>query len=60
MTALARNDVEAAALGRAAYDWYWQAPWTTEAHVDELLEIYAELAGPLTSAPTPVTEGILA
>ena len=30
----------AARLGRAAYDWYWQRPWSAEAHADELLAVY--------------------
>lgn len=30
----------AASLGRAAYERYWQRPWTREAHVSELLKVY--------------------
>ena len=27
-------------LGRNAYDWYWQDPWTLEQHVTDLLALY--------------------
>ena len=27
-------------LGRSAYQWYWDAPWTTERHVEELVKVY--------------------
>ncbi len=27
-------------LGQRAYDWYWNDPWTTEHHVDDLLDVY--------------------
>ncbi|HWA08590.1 MAG TPA: glycosyltransferase family 4 protein [Opitutaceae bacterium] len=43
MTALAADDARAARLGRAAHDWYWDDPWTTERHVGELREIYRGL-----------------
>ncbi len=37
----------AARLGRAAYDWYWSAPWTMAAHLDRLRQVYAQML------PTP-------
>ena len=44
MTHLAGDGAGAApGWGRAAYDWYWQDPWSAERHVDDLLEIYAQL-----------------
>lgn len=43
MTRLATNDVLAARLGSAAYRWYWSEPWTTDRHVDGLLEVYQSL-----------------
>jgi len=33
----------AARLGRAAYDWHWQDPWTTDRHVSSLLALYEEV-----------------
>ncbi len=30
----------AARFGRAAYDWYWSDPWTSERHVEDLLAVY--------------------
>lgn len=39
----ARDAALAARLGRAAYDWYWRQPWTSERHVTELLRIYREV-----------------
>jgi glycosyltransferase involved in cell wall biosynthesis len=56
MTALARDDEKVGRLGRAAYDWYWEEPWTSARHVAELLEIYREITGVV--AP-PVGEGTL-
>lgn len=35
----------AAQLGRAAYDWYWQDPWTTDRHVSDLLALYEQVLG---------------
>lgn len=52
MAELDRNDGQAVYLGRAAYDWYWQDPWTAERHVSELLIIYPNLAG----RPTPAQQ----
>lgn len=43
MRDLAADDTLTAALGRAAYDWYWSDPWTAEAHVDALLGHYARV-----------------
>jgi glycosyltransferase involved in cell wall biosynthesis len=44
------NQSQAARLGRAAYDWYWSNPWTSDRHVSELLEVYQELIGPAEPA----------
>lgn len=41
----------AAQLGRAAYDWYWQNPWTTDRHVSDLLALYEQVLG-VSRAPT--------
>jgi glycosyltransferase involved in cell wall biosynthesis len=36
-------------LGRRAYEWYWADPWSTERHVQELIEVYREtLAAPVS------------
>ncbi|MEO0055954.1 MAG: hypothetical protein RLZZ50_1901 [Verrucomicrobiota bacterium] len=43
MRELASDDALAAKLGRAAYDWYWSDPWTTETHVDALIGHYARV-----------------
>lgn len=43
-------------LGRGAYDWYWREPWTTDAHVAALEEVYARML-PL-SAATARTDGV--
>lgn len=56
MQALAADDARVARLGRAAYDWYWQNPWTTDSHVDELMDLYRDVLG----APAPANpEGVL-
>ncbi len=39
----------AARLGRGAYDWYWQNPWTMAAHLEELRRVYSKM---LANAPT--------
>ena len=39
-------------LGAAAYDWYWNAPWTVEGHVDEILGVYRSLSRPTSNATT--------
>jgi glycosyltransferase involved in cell wall biosynthesis len=49
MMELDANHGLAARLGRAAHDWYWSNPWTSDRHVSELLEVYQGLTGP--SAP---------
>ena len=41
-----RDDALVARMSRAAYDDYWRAPLTLEAHVERLLTIYAGLASP--------------
>jgi glycosyltransferase involved in cell wall biosynthesis len=56
MRALAVDDARVERLGRAAHDWYWQNPWTTDAHVDELMDLYRDVLG----APAPANpEGVL-
>jgi glycosyltransferase involved in cell wall biosynthesis len=45
MTELYAGPTQAARVGRAAYDWYWQDPWTSERHVSDLLGVYQELTG---------------
>jgi glycosyltransferase involved in cell wall biosynthesis len=30
-------------LGRNAYDWYWRDPWSLDAHVERLSEVYREM-----------------
>ena len=57
MRKLAENEELAAALGRAAYDWYWSDPWTTEVHVDTLVAHYTrvlEKRDGASEAPTAV------
>jgi len=49
---LAGDDVLAARLGAAAHRWYWDHPWTAEAHVAELREIYRTLEP--ASNPQPI------
>jgi glycosyltransferase involved in cell wall biosynthesis len=56
MSAIVRNDELATRLGRAAYDWYWQQPWTAERHVTDLMRVYREVAG--SSAPAPEAEEV--
>ncbi|HET7535295.1 MAG TPA: glycosyltransferase family 4 protein [Candidatus Didemnitutus sp.] len=56
MRELANDAPRAATLGRAAYDWYWNNPWTVDRHVDELLAVYRSLA----ADPTPETNEVLA
>jgi glycosyltransferase involved in cell wall biosynthesis len=50
MSAVVRSDGLAGRLGRAAYEWYWQQPWTAERHVTDLLRVYREVAGTAVSA----------
>ena len=50
MAELNADHAQAAHLGRAAYDWYWRNPWTSDRHVSQLLEVYHELVG--SSTPT--------
>ncbi|HEY0946098.1 MAG TPA: glycosyltransferase family 4 protein [Opitutaceae bacterium] len=40
LTAVARDDELASRLGREAYQWYWDDPWTTERHVTDLIDAY--------------------
>jgi glycosyltransferase involved in cell wall biosynthesis len=44
---IAGDDTLAAELGIGAYRWYWDDPWTSERHVDELLTIYRSLGAPV-------------
>ena len=43
MQRLADDDLLTGALGAAAYAWYWDSPWTTEANVDAVLRVYRSL-----------------
>ncbi len=45
-----RDDDLAARLGRGAYDWYWENPWTVSAHTDALLRLYARTLARVTPA----------
>jgi glycosyltransferase involved in cell wall biosynthesis len=36
---------EARRLGQAAYQWYWDSPWTAARHVGELLGVYRKILG---------------
>jgi glycosyltransferase involved in cell wall biosynthesis len=45
MMELNTNHGLATRLGRAAHDWYWSDPWTSDRHVSELLEVYQGLTG---------------
>jgi glycosyltransferase involved in cell wall biosynthesis len=45
MMELNTNHGLAARLGRAAHDWYWSNPWTSDRHVSDLLEVYQGLTG---------------
>lgn len=42
----------AAQLGRAAYEWYWQDPWSSERHVADLVALYERVLG--VAQPQPV------
>ncbi len=46
MRELAHDSARAAALGRAAYEWYWADPWTADAHVEDLLGHYHRVLSP--------------
>lgn len=43
LSLLNKDSATAARLGRAAYERYWQRPWTREAHVSELLDVYRRI-----------------
>jgi glycosyltransferase involved in cell wall biosynthesis len=45
MMELNANHGLAARLGRAAHEWYWGNPWTSDRHVSALLEVYQGLTG---------------
>ena len=38
-----RRPALAGELGRAAHGWYWSNPWTREAHIRKLVEIYGDV-----------------
>ncbi|HEY5813153.1 MAG TPA: glycosyltransferase family 4 protein, partial [Terrimicrobiaceae bacterium] len=38
-----RDDDFALRLGRNAYDWYWRNPWSLDAHVNQLSEVYRSM-----------------
>jgi len=44
-----KNPPLAASIGQAAYDWYWNDPWTVQRHVDALTRIYDEMLETRTS-----------
>jgi glycosyltransferase involved in cell wall biosynthesis len=52
MMELNANHGLAGRLGRAAHEWYWNNPWTSDRHVSELLEVYQGLTGPAVPATT--------
>jgi glycosyltransferase involved in cell wall biosynthesis len=52
MMELNTNHGLAARLGRAAHEWYWSNPWTSDRHVSELLEVYQGLTGQAMPAAT--------
>ncbi|HVU34124.1 MAG TPA: glycosyltransferase [Opitutaceae bacterium] len=43
MQEFAANSAMTARLGRAAFDWYWDEPWTSQRHGDELAVVYDEV-----------------
>jgi glycosyltransferase involved in cell wall biosynthesis len=45
MAELSNDPSLASRFGRAAYDWYWDRPWSTAAHVEELLDVYRGILG---------------
>jgi glycosyltransferase involved in cell wall biosynthesis len=45
MMELNTNHGLAARVGRAAHEWYWSDPWTSDRHVSALLEVYQGLTG---------------
>lgn len=38
-----RDPAAAARLGEYAYAWYWNNPWTSQRHAEELLALYTEV-----------------
>lgn len=51
MAELSNDPSLASRFGRAAYDWYWDRPWSTAAHVEELLDVYRRILGmPISKA----------
>jgi glycosyltransferase involved in cell wall biosynthesis len=36
------DDTLALRLGRNAYNWYWRDPWSLDAHVDQITQVYEE------------------
>lgn len=45
MTTLSENPELARRLGAAAYRWYWDRPWSSDNHLEELLPVYGSLYG---------------
>lgn len=37
-----RDDHLARRLGRHAYNWYWRDPWSLDAHVNQIAQVYQE------------------
>lgn len=48
---LEKDPALAGRLGRNAYEWYWNNPWTVDAHVDELMAVYRKI---LLANPVPI------
>ena len=45
LSEIARDDALVTRLGRGAYNWYWEKPWTSEQHATDLIRIYQTVAG---------------
>ncbi|WP_010583535.1 glycosyltransferase family 4 protein [Schlesneria paludicola] len=58
MRQVASDDELARRIGGAAYDWYWEAPWTLEAHTDQLERVYRRIREQSFSATKPLTPSI--
>src|SRR5690606_35386782 len=57
MRELAGDNLTTSRLGRAAYDDYWQSPWTIETHIRELLPVLA--GAPAVSPATNLQPEVL-
>jgi glycosyltransferase involved in cell wall biosynthesis len=53
MASLSDEPLLASRFGRAAYKWYWDRPWSTDAHVEELLDVYHGILGMPVSTTHP-------